>query len=149
MNCLEAECAAKTKAIARHLRYGGRCFSSRSPNARIVKQNHLVIPSETVGYGGIPSVHVGVEVFQKEQRNGSRLAETTVGITDSIGLNKVCRDRFVCVIAHTCLSNPVSIRHCSLLLLTCNELPVLQLICMSGKSFRTWDGRSLTVLPSL
>src|SRR5712691_597449 len=34
-------------------------------------------------------------------------------------------------------------------LLTCNELPVLQLICMLGKSFRTWDGRSLTVLPSL
>src|ERR1700730_6688717 len=109
MNRLEAECAAKTKAIAR-LRYGGRCFSSRSPNARIVKQNHLVIPSEAVGYGGIPSVHVGVEVLQKEQRNGSRLAETTVGITDSIGLNKVCRDRFGCVIDNTCLSNPVSIR---------------------------------------
>src|ERR1700681_3262619 len=107
MNRLEAECAAKTKAIARHLRYAGRCFSSRSPNARIVKQNHLVVASEAVGYGGIPSVHIEVEVLQKQQRNGSCLAETTVGITDAIGINKFCRDRFVYVIAHTCLFNPV------------------------------------------
>src|SRR3989442_5540251 len=109
MNRLEAECAAKTNAIARHLRYGGRCLSSRSPNARIVKQNHLVIPSEAVCYGGIPSVHVGVEVLQKKQRNGFPPAGTTVGITDSICLNKTCPGRFVCVICYTCLSHPRSI----------------------------------------
>src|SRR2546429_7660130 len=107
MNRLEAECAAKTNAIARHLRYGGRCFSSRSPNARIVKQNHLVIPSEAVCYGGIPSVPVGGEVLQKEQRKGSRPSETTVGIKDSICPHKDCRDCFLCVNVCTCLSNPV------------------------------------------
>src|SRR2546426_12700680 len=103
MNRLEAECAAKTNAIARHLRYGGRCFSSRSPNARIVKQNHLVIPSEAVCYGGIPSVPIGVEVLPKEQRKGSRLAEKTVGKTDSIGPNKSWRGGLACGIARTFL----------------------------------------------
>src|SRR5437667_144291 len=38
MNRLEAECAAKTKAIARHLRYGGRCLSSRSPNSSVCRE---------------------------------------------------------------------------------------------------------------
>src|ERR1700733_1219952 len=39
--------------------------------------------------------------------------------------------------------------HFSPFLLSCDELSAPRPTCMSGKSFRTWDGRSLTVLPSL
>ena len=59
-----------------------------------------MIPGKAVGYARIPAVHVGVEVPEKEQRNRARLAKSAVGVTDAIGLNKLCGDRFVRVIAH-------------------------------------------------
>src|ERR1700731_1072182 len=84
-------------------RAGG--FSSRSSYARIVKQNYLMIVSETICYLRIPSVHVGVEVLQKRQRDRSCFSETTVGITDSFGLNKQSRNRLVCERGHNCFSH--------------------------------------------
>ena len=54
-----------------------------------------MIRGNAVGYVRIPAVHVGVEVPQKEQRNCARFAESAVGVTDAIGLNKLCGDRFV------------------------------------------------------
>jgi hypothetical protein len=59
-----------------------------------------MIRSKAVDYVRVPAVHVGVEVPQKEQRNRARFAESAVGITDAVGFNKLCGDRFVCVIAH-------------------------------------------------
>src|SRR5258708_25827367 len=84
----------------RHLRDRVRSFSSGRANAHIVKENYLMISSKAVGYVRIPAVHVGVEVPHKKQRNRTRFAESAIGETDAIGLNKLCRDRFVCVIAH-------------------------------------------------
>src|SRR5580692_1638465 len=84
----------------RHLRDRVRSFSSRSANARIVKENHLMIRGKAVGYVRIPAVHVGVVVPQKEQRNRARFAESPVGITDAIGFNKLCGGSLLCVIAH-------------------------------------------------
>src|ERR1700731_4304802 len=106
MNLFQAEGSAESNAMFRHLRDRGRSFSSGSANARIVKENHLMIRSKAVGYVRIPAVHVGVEVLQKEQWNRARFAESAVGVTDVIGLNKLCGDRFACVIAHRlCSSN--------------------------------------------
>src|SRR5260370_20036089 len=89
-----------------HDRVGG--FSSRSSNAGIVKENDLMIRGETIRYSRIPSVHVGVEVPQQEERDGSCFSETTVGKTDSFGLNKSSRNRLVSEIAHNCfhISSP-------------------------------------------
>src|SRR5215470_3324890 len=105
MNCLQIERTAESNAMRRHLHDRVRRFSARSRNTCIVKQNDFMIGCEAVRYRGIPAIQVGVEVLQKEQRNRSCLAETTVGITDSFGLNKLCRDRFVCVIAHSMSPN--------------------------------------------
>src|SRR5580692_1899192 len=88
----------------RDLRDRRRSFSSGSTNARNVKENHLMIRSKAVGYVRIPAVHVGVEVPQKEERNRARFAESAAGVTDAIGLNKLCGDRFVCVITHRLFS---------------------------------------------
>src|ERR1700680_3493596 len=93
----------------RHLRDRVRSFACGSANTRIVKENHLMIRSKAVGYVRIPAVHVGVEELEKEQRNRAWFAESAIGEADIIGLNKFCRDRFVCVVAHTCLSKPVSL----------------------------------------
>src|SRR5262244_1696250 len=101
MNRFQIECTAESNALMRHLDHRVWRFSSRSPNARIVKQNDLMIDCEAVRYRGIPTIHVGVEVLQQEQRNRPCFAETTVGIADSFGLNKLCRDRFVRVIVHS------------------------------------------------
>src|SRR5258707_13893536 len=90
----------------RHLRDRRRSFSSGSANARIVKENHLMIRSKAVGYVRIPAVNVGVEVPEKKQRNRARFAESAVGVTDAIGLNKLCRDSFGGVIAHRPFSFP-------------------------------------------
>src|SRR6202041_610992 len=100
MNLFQAEGSAQSNAMFRHLRNRGRSFSSGSANARIVKENHLMIRCKAVGYLRIPAVHVGVEVPQKEQRNRARFAESAIGEADAISLDKPCRDRFVCVIAH-------------------------------------------------
>src|SRR5260370_30973661 len=83
----------------RHLRDRVRSFSSGSANARIVKENHLMIRSKAVGYVRIPAVNVGVEVPEKKQRNRARFAESAVGVTDAIGPNKLFRGRFVLLIA--------------------------------------------------
>src|SRR5579864_1447416 len=104
MNLFQAEGSAESNAMFCDLRDRGRSFSSGSANARNVKENHLVIHSKAVGYVRIPAVHVGVEVPEKEQRNPARFAESAVGVTDTIGLNKLRGDRFVCVIAHRLFS---------------------------------------------
>src|SRR5215831_10339185 len=109
MNCLQAECTAESNAMLHHLHDRVRRFSSQGSNACIVKQNDLVVRCEAVRDRRIPAIHVGVEVLQKEQRNRSWLAETTVGITNAFGFNELCRDRFVCVIAHRPHSNTPSI----------------------------------------
>src|SRR5262249_11313511 len=101
MNRLQIERTAESNTMRRHLPDRVRRVSSRNPNSRIVKQNDFMIGCEPVRYRGIPTIHVGVEVLQKEQRNRPRFAETTVGIADSFGFNKLCRDRFVGVIAHS------------------------------------------------
>src|SRR4029077_12848769 len=95
----------------RHLRDRVRSFPSGSANARIVKENHLMIRGKAVGYVRIPAVHAGVEVPEKEQWNRAPLAESAVGETDAIGLNKLCGDRVVRVIArhHPSLSNLILI----------------------------------------
>src|SRR4029077_3819458 len=103
MNLFQTEGSAESNAMFRDLCDRGRSFSSGSTNARNVKENHLVTGSKAVGYVRIPAVHVGVEVPEKEQRNRARFAESAVGVTDAIGLKKLCGDRFVRVIAH-CLS---------------------------------------------
>src|SRR4029077_843325 len=110
MNRLQAELTAESNAILRHLHDRVRRFSSRSRNARIVKQNDFMIGCEAVRYRRIPAIHVRVEVLQKEQRNRPCFAETTVGVTSALSLNKLCRDRFMRVIAHDYLSTllPVS-----------------------------------------
>src|SRR4029077_10002177 len=100
MNLFQTEGSAESNAMFRDLCDRGRSFSSGSTNARNVKENHLVTGSKAVGYARIPAVHVGVEVPQKEQRNFARFAESAVGVTDAIGLNKLCGDRFVRVIVH-------------------------------------------------
>src|SRR5277367_1720532 len=105
---LQAEGSAESDARFRHLRDYVRSFSSGSANARIVKEDHLMIRGKAVDYLRIPAIHVGVEVLQKEQRNRARFAESAEGVTDTIGLNKLCGDRFVCVIAHRlCPSDPI------------------------------------------
>src|ERR1700722_2201300 len=91
----------------RHLRDYVRSFPSGKANTRIVKENHRMIRSKAVGYVRIPAVHVGVEVPQKEQRNRARFAESAVSVTDVIGLNKLCGDRFVCVIPHRLCPIPI------------------------------------------
>src|SRR5260370_42609187 len=81
-----------------HDREGG--YSSRSSNAGIVKENDLMIRGETIRYSRIPSVHVGVEVPQQEERDGSCFSETTAGKTESFALTKSSRNRLVSEIAH-------------------------------------------------
>src|ERR1700679_1342844 len=77
--------------MPRHLRDRVWSFSSGSANARIVTENHFMVRSEAVGYVGIPAVHVGVEVLQKEQRNRARFAESAIGEVDSLSLYELCR----------------------------------------------------------
>src|SRR6266566_177494 len=98
--------------------------SSRSSNARIVKQHDLMIRCEAVRDRWIPAIHIGVEVCQKEERNCPCFAETTVGITSALSLNKLCWNRFVCVIAYS-LSPHHSFRyqHCSFKQLIAAPLP--------------------------
>src|SRR4029077_6462510 len=111
MNRLQTERTAESNAMVRHLPRRIRRFASRSPNARIVKENDLMIRCEAVRDRRVPAIHVGVEVLQKEQRDRSRLTKTTVYITDSIGFSKSCRYRFVYVIAHgTSLNTPYTVR---------------------------------------
>src|SRR6202030_3516332 len=86
VNLLQAEGSAQSNARFRHLRDHVRSSSSGSANARIVKENHLMIRSKAVGYVRIPAVHVGVEVLQKKQRNRARFPESAVGVTDSVSL---------------------------------------------------------------
>jgi len=101
MNCLQAERAAKGNATARHPHDRVRRFASRSANARVVKQNDLMIRCVAVRDRWISAIHVGIEVLEKEQRNRPCRDETTVGITNALGLDKLCRHRFVCVIARS------------------------------------------------
>src|SRR5215831_17831349 len=78
--------------------------SSRSPDARIVKKNDFMIGCDRpfVTAGSQPSI---LELkYCRKRGNRPCFAETTIGIADSFGLNKLCRDRFVCVIAHSHLS---------------------------------------------
>src|SRR6516225_3760656 len=102
MNRLQAECVAESSAMSRHLNDRFGCFSSRSSDTRIVKENDFMIRCETICYCRVPSVHVGVEVPQEEQRRPSWSSETTVGVTDASVLNKSSRNCFVCVVAHNC-----------------------------------------------
>ncbi len=104
-NRFETECTTETHALGHHLCDCVRCFSSRSANARVVKKDDLMVRSKAVRYRRIPGIHVGVEVSKKEQRNSTWLTETTVGVTHAVSLNELCRNRFVCVIAHS-LSTP-------------------------------------------
>src|SRR5260370_14364090 len=140
INRLHTECTAESNATRRHLHDRVRRFSSRSRNARIVKQNDLMIRCETVRYRRIPTVQVGVEIFQKEQRNRSWLAETTVGITNSLGLNKLGRRCLMRMVSHFCTPS-ISVCGTNVSLTTCwlhrregrnFQSPVL--VSMSGRT---------------
>ena len=98
MNLLQAESSAESDARFRHLRDYVRSFSPGSANARIVKENHLMIRGKAVDYVRIPAIHVGVEVPQKKQRNRTRSAESAVGVADAVGRHKLCGGRFVFVL---------------------------------------------------
>jgi hypothetical protein len=63
---VQANCTTESNAMLRHLHDGVRRFSSRSCNASIVKQNDFVIGCEAIRYRRIPTIHIRVEVFQKE-----------------------------------------------------------------------------------
>src|SRR6201993_643866 len=77
------------------------CFSFRSANASVVKQNDLMLRREAVCYCRVPRIHVGVEVSKKEQRNRPCFAEAAERITNAIRLNNLCWCRFMGVIAHS------------------------------------------------
>src|ERR1700720_1129850 len=85
VNLFQAEGSAESDERFRHLRDDVRSFSSGSANARIVKENHLMIRRK------IPAVHVGIEVLQKERRNRARFAESAIGEADSVSLYELCR----------------------------------------------------------
>jgi len=104
VNRLETDHTTESHALRRHLCNRVRCFSSRGADASVVKQNDLMIRREAVRYCRVPRIHVGVEVSKKEQRNRPCFAEAAVRITNPVRLNKLCRNRFVCVIAHNGLS---------------------------------------------
>jgi hypothetical protein len=93
VNLFQAEGSAESDERFRHLRDDVRSFSSGSANARIVKENHLMIRRKAIGYVRIPAVHVGIEVLQKEQRNRARFAESAIGEADSVSLYELCRRR--------------------------------------------------------
>jgi hypothetical protein len=57
-------------------------------------------PRRRSGQPPSSAVQIPRAAVQKEQRNRARFAESAVGVTDAIGLDKLCGDRFVCVIAH-------------------------------------------------
>src|SRR5258708_12924212 len=59
-----------------------------------------MIRRKAVRYCRVPSTHVGVEICEEEQGNRPCFAEGAVRITNAFRLNKLCRDWFVCVIAH-------------------------------------------------
>src|SRR4030095_861260 len=86
--------------MVRHFCDGVRRFRPRHSDAGIIKENYLMVRSETVGDLWVPGVHVGVKVPKEQQRNSSPISKATIGVTDSVGLNKLCRCRFVCVVVH-------------------------------------------------
>src|SRR5271169_809411 len=92
----------------RHLLYCGWCASSRISHPGVVKQNDVMIRCEAVRNRRVPAIHVGVEVLQKKKRSLACPTETAVGVTNTIGLNELCRNRIVCVGAHMCsLANQI------------------------------------------
>jgi hypothetical protein len=100
MHRLHAEHTAERHAMLRHRHDRGRRCASRRPNARIVKQQDLMIRGEAVRNRRIPAIHSGVKVGQQEERTRPCFAETTVGITSALSLNTLCWNRVVCVMAH-------------------------------------------------
>lgn len=72
-NHLQAERTAERNTILRHFRDGIRRLSSRRSDAGVIKENYLVVRSETVGDLPVPRVHLGVVVSEEQQRNRSSL----------------------------------------------------------------------------
>ena len=126
MHRLHAERTAERHAMLRHRHDRVRRFASRRPNARIVKQHDLMIRCETVRNRRIPAIHSGIEVGQKEERNRPCFAETTVGIPRALSLNKLCGNRFVCVMAHSCLSTLLAVSALLMQAIDCLSSPSKQ-----------------------
>src|SRR5579864_6153872 len=99
VNGLQTQCATESDAMWRHLRDGVGRFSSRSSHACVIKKDDLMSVRKAVCDGRIPSIHIRVEVPEKEQWNRTCPPEAAIRVAHALGFYELCRDCFMCVFA--------------------------------------------------
>jgi hypothetical protein len=58
-------------------------------NTRVIKEDHLAVPRQAIGYGRIPIIRRPAEMLVEDDRRAAGLAETAIGETDAVGLDEL------------------------------------------------------------
>ena len=69
-------------------------------NTRVIEEDHLAVPGQAIGYGGIPIIHRPAEMLVEDERCAARLAEAAIGETDAVGLDELRWRGLVRVLGH-------------------------------------------------
>jgi hypothetical protein len=88
VNLLQTQCIDESLCILCHARKCRRHFTGRAGNTGIVEDDHFAVFRQTVEDGWIPMIQVAREVLVEDERNSTPLAPTTIGETNSVGLDK-------------------------------------------------------------